>query len=100
MRFFGMLVYFLVLISFVVFGVYFAKYNSYTVNINFLGFESFNVPLWISLLVALTLGFLLSSIAFSWKMIAVYLSKQKYLKSYEEMKKLLEHKVKEVKTEE
>lgn len=99
MRLFGTVVYFLILIAFVVFGVYFAKYNAYGVDINFLGFESFNVPLWIGLLVAFALGFILSALVFSWKIIAVYLSKQQYIKSYEQVKKLLEQKVKDTGTE-
>ena len=100
MKLFGTIVYFIILIVLVVLGVFFAKYNSYFVNINFLGVESFNMPLWISLFLAFLLGFVLSALAFSWKIIAVYLSKQQYIKSYEQVKKLLEQKVKDTKTEE
>jgi uncharacterized integral membrane protein len=100
MKLLGLIFYFLILIAMVVFGVYFAKYNAYGVDINFLGFESFNTPLWIAILLAFFVGFILSAIVFSWKIVAVYLSKQQYIKSYEQVKKLLEQRVKDTKTEE
>ena len=97
MRTFGLVLYFVFLITIVTFAVFFAKYNATVTPIGFFGLYIPPAPLWVELFLAFFIGFLASSIILSWKLIKLSLSRKKYMKSYESIKTLLEQKIKDLK---
>jgi uncharacterized integral membrane protein len=97
MRTFGLVLYFVLLIMIVTVLVFFAKYNAYFVNISFFGLYIPPAPLWVVVFVSFLVGFLTSTILFSWKLLKLSLSRKKYMKSYDNIKNLLEQKIKDLK---
>ena len=98
MRTFGLVLYFIFLIALVTFAVFFAKYNAYFVNVGFFGMYIPPAPLWVVVFLSFIIGFFTSTIIFSWKLIRLSLSRKKYMRSYENIKDLLEQKIKDLKT--
>ncbi|MEI6093235.1 MAG: LapA family protein [bacterium] len=97
MRTFGLILYFIFLTVIITFAVFFAKYNAYFVNIGFLGMYIPPAPLWVIVFISFALGFVASALMFSWKLIRLSISRKKYMKSYENIKSLLEQKIKDLK---
>ena len=98
MRTFGLIFYFIFLIALVTFAVFFAKYNAYFVNVGFFGMYIPPAPLWVVVFISFLIGFFTSTVIFSWKLIRLSLSRKKYMRSYENIKDLLEQKIKDLKT--
>ena len=89
MRVFGLIIYFLILIAFVVFAVLFAKENAYTVIVTFIGKEVPAIPLWMALFGCFFIGALCSVILLSFEIFRLKISKYKYKKSFEDIKNQL-----------
>ena len=98
MRTFGLVLYFVFLTLIVTFGVFFAKFNAYFVNIGFFGTYIPPAPLWVVVFISFLLGFAAAAILFSWKILRLSISKKKYVRSYEQIKGILEQKIKDIKT--
>ena len=98
MRTCGLIFYFIFLIALVTFAVFFAKYNAYFVNVGFFGMYIPPAPLWVVVFISFLIGFFTSTVIFSWKLIRLSLSRKKYMRSYENIKDLLEQKIKDLKT--
>jgi hypothetical protein len=47
--------------------------------------------------VSFLFGFITATLMLTWKLIAVYVSRKKYMKSYEQVKAVLEQKIKDLK---
>lgn len=97
MRTFSLILYFIFLTVIMVLAVFFAKYNAYFVNIGFFGRYIPPTPLWVVVFISFFIGFIASALIFSWKLIRLSLSRKKYIKSYENIKGLLEQKIKDLK---
>lgn len=95
MKLIGLFGYFLVLMILVVFGVFFAKDNSYFVTLSFMGKEFYRLPLWILIFASFFIGVLTSSVFFSWEIIRLNVLKRKLTKSYNDMKDMIEKKIDE-----
>ena len=97
MRTFALVLYFVLLIMIVTVLVFFAKYNAYFVNVGLFGIYIPPAPLWVVVFVSFLFGFLTSAILLSWKLLKLSLSRKKYMKSYDNIKNLLEQKIKDLK---
>lgn len=97
MRTFTLIIYFIVLITAVILGVLFAQDNAYFISIRFLGHDVPHAPIWVVTFISFAAGFILSMIIFSWNYISLYLSRKKYMDSYEQIKKILEDKMSDLK---
>lgn len=97
MRGFGLIMYFVFIITITVLGVFFAKQNAEPVIVQFFYLRSVPTAQWVVILIAFLLGFLTSTLLLSWNLIKVYISKKKYMHSYEELKSSLEQKIKDFK---
>ncbi len=97
MRGFALIMYFIFIIALTVAGVLFAKHNSDPVIIRFFYLRSVPTSQWVVLLIAFLSGFFTATLLLTWKLIKVYLSKKKYMHSYEELRSALEQKIKDLK---
>lgn len=73
MRKVKLVLYFLVLITICVFAILFARENSQLISINFLGWETPLTHLWIIVVIAFFVGFLLSLSLMSYELIKISL---------------------------
>ncbi|HOW16286.1 MAG TPA: hypothetical protein PK443_01095 [bacterium] len=97
MKTFGILFYFLFVIAITVLGVFFAKHNSEPIITRFFYLRTDPTAQWIVMLVSFLFGFITATLMLTWKLIAVYVSRKKYMKSYEQVKAVLEQKIKDLK---
>jgi len=97
MKGFGLALYFILVVVLTVCGVYFAKYNSEPVVIKFFYMKSLPTAQWVIMILTFGAGFMLATLFLTWKLIKVYLSRKKYIHSYEQLKSALEQKIKELK---
>lgn len=99
MKGFALALYFIFVIVLTVFGVYFAKHNADPVIIKFFYMNSQPTAQWIVLMISFMAGFFIATLLLTWKLIRVYLTKKKYMHSYEQLRSALEQKIKDLKTD-
>lgn len=95
MRTFWLIVYFLIVIALVTFGVVFAKDNALFVTIKFFKWNTPQAPLWMIMALSFIGGYLIATIVLSWKLIKLTISRKKYINSYEKLKSIIEKNMKE-----
>lgn len=77
MKILSLIIYFGLLSAFVVFGVIFAKDNTFLVSINFFGTELAAYPYWITIFVAFFSGAILMFFIMIWEFIKYYFKNTK-----------------------
>jgi len=97
MRVFWLIVYFLILVALVTFGVMFARDNAFFITIKFFKWNTPHAPLWMIMLLSFVGGYLVATIVLSWKLIKLTISRKKYINSYEKLKSMIEKNMNEYK---
>ena len=77
MKMFSLFVYFAILITLIIFGVIFAKDNTFLININLFGNELKAYPFWIVLFVSFICGAVFMFFIMFWEFAKHYLKKLK-----------------------
>jgi uncharacterized integral membrane protein len=85
--------YFALLITICILGILFAKDNSTLVKVSYWG-NVVNVKIWVLVFLSVFLGFIISFLMMFYELVKLSFSKRKFEKSYKEVKKTLEDRLK------